>query len=220
MAKFFNSSIGKKLIMALMGLFLAAFLIVHLSINLLVLKNDGGLAYQQAVHFMTTNILVKIVEFFLFGSLILHIIYGIIVQIHNWLSRPVRYAKKNHSEDSVLSKYMIHTGIVILIFLIIHFMNFYFVKQGWVSIPPGAKDRHDFYHMVINLFKNPFYAWLYIVLMLILSFHLNHAIQSAFQTLGWNHPVYTPILKFLGTLYSIVVPFGFAFIPFYVLYFL
>ncbi|HOK99013.1 MAG TPA: succinate dehydrogenase cytochrome b subunit [Bacteroidales bacterium] len=219
MAKFFNSSIGKKLMMALMGLFLAVFLVVHLSINLLVLKNDGGESYQKAVEFMTSNVLIKIMEVFLFGSFALHIIYGIILQIQNWLARPVRYVKTNHSQTSFFSKYMIHTGLIIFIFLIIHFMNFYFVKLGWVAIPEGATHRHDFYNMVINLFKNPFYSWLYIIFMVLMGFHLHHAIQSAFQTMGWNHPIYTPIVKFIGVAYAILIPLGFAFIPFYVLYF-
>ncbi len=218
MAKFINSSIGKKIMMALFGLFLCVFLVVHLSINLLVLLNDNGEAYRKAVEFMTSNILIKVMEIFLFGSFFLHILYGIVLQIQNWKARPVRYAKVNHSQTSFFSKYMIHTGMIIFTFLIIHFMNFYFVKLGWVKVPEGANGPHDFYNMVINLFKNPFYSWLYVVFMVLLSFHLFHAFQSAFQTLGWNHPVYTPIIKFIGNLYAIIVPLGFAIIPLYVLY--
>jgi len=218
MKKFFNSSIGKKLMMALAGIFLCSFLVVHLSINLLILINDGGDAYRKGVEFMTTNILIKIIEVFLFGGFILHIIYGIYVQVQNWLARPVKYVKKNHSQTSFFSKYMIHTGAIIIVFLIIHFMNFYFVKLGWVDIPEGAEGRHDFYNMVINLFKNPFYSWLYIIFMLFLSFHLNHAFQSAFQTLGLNHKKYTPIINFIGIAYSIIIPLGFIIIPLYILY--
>lgn len=205
--------------MALMGLFLVVFLVVHLSINLLVLKNDGGIAYQKAIEFMTSNILIKIMEVFLFGSFILHTLYGIVLQIHNWLARPVKYVKPNRSEKSPFSRYMFHTGIIILVFLIIHFMNFYFVKLGWVEIPQGALHRHDFYNMVNNLFENAFYSWLYIGFMILLAFHLHHALQSAFQTLGWEHPIITPIIKLIGTAYAIIIPAGYAFIPFYILYF-
>jgi len=218
MSNLVNSSIGKKLMMGLAGLFLCAFLVVHLGINLLVLLNDGGVAYKEAVHFMTTNILIKIMEIFLFGGIALHIIYGVILQIQNWIARPVKYAKINYSQTSFFSKYMIHTGAVIFIFLALHFINFYFVKLGWVVVPEGAKDKHDFYDMVINLFKNPVYSWIYIGFMAFLSFHLNHAFQSAFQTMGWNHSRYTPIINFIGTAYSIIVPLGFAIIPVYVLY--
>jgi succinate dehydrogenase / fumarate reductase, cytochrome b subunit len=219
MSKFVNSSIGKKLMMGLAGLFLCAFLVVHLGVNLLVLLNDDGEAYRQAVEFMTTNILIKIMEIFLFGGFILHILYGIILQVQNWMARPVRYAKTNHSQTSFFSKYMIHTGAIIFVFLILHFINFYFVKLGWVSIPEQATSKHDFYNMVISLFKNPAYSWIYIACMAFLSFHLNHAFQSAFQTLGWNHSKYTPIVNFVGTAYSIIIPAGFAIIPICILYF-
>lgn len=220
MSNLVNSSIGKKLMMGLAGLFLCMFLLVHLGINLLVLVNDGGVLYGEAVHFMTTNILIKIMEIFLFGGIVLHIIYGVILQIQNWFARPVRYAKTNHSQTSFFSKYMIHTGAIVFVFLAIHFMNFYFVKLGWVAIPEGVEGAHDFYHMVLNLFQNPLYSWIYVGFMAVLSFHLNHAFQSAFQTMGWNHVKYTPIISFLGTAYSIVVPAGFAIIPLYVLYFM
>lgn len=217
MSKFVNSSIGKKLMMGLAGLFLCTFLVVHLLINLMALINDGGETYNLAVKFMTTNILIKIMEVFLFGGFILHIFYGILLQSQNWIARPVKYAKINYSQTSFFSKYMIHTGIIIFIFLFIHFMNFYFVKLGWVEIPSGAKDKHDFYNMVINLFKNHIYSWIYISFMVFLGFHLHHSFQSAFQTMGWNHKKYTPVVNIIGTIYSIVIPAGFAFIPIYIM---
>jgi succinate dehydrogenase / fumarate reductase, cytochrome b subunit len=218
MSSFVNSSIGKKLMMGLVGLFLCAFMAVHLGINLLILLNDGGVAYGIAVKFMTTNILIKIMEIFLFGGFFFHMLYGVILQIQNWWARPKRYAKVNHEQTSFFSKYMIHTGAVILAFLALHFMNFYFVKLGWVALPAGAKDKHDFYTMVINLFKNPYYSWIYIGFMMFLGFHLNHALQSAFQTMGWNHPTYTPIIKAVGFIYSVVIAVGFAIIPLTILY--
>jgi succinate dehydrogenase / fumarate reductase cytochrome b subunit len=218
MGKFLNSSIGKKLLMGLAGLFLCTFLLVHLSINLLILLKDGGETYEAAVQFMTTNIVIKIIEFVLFGGFILHIIYGIILQIQNWFARPVRYAKLNHSQTSFFSKYMVHTGAIILVFLVVHFMNFYFVKLGIVDIPEGIKNRHDFYNMVTHLFKNSYYSWLYVAFILFLGFHLHHSLQSGFQTLGWDHPKYTPIIKSIGLIYSIVITVGFAIIPLYILY--
>lgn len=203
--------------MGLAGLFLCTFLVLHLIINLMVLLNDGGGSYDLAVKFMTSNILIKIMEVFLFGGFVLHIFYGILLQIQNWIARPIKYAKINYSQTSFFSKYMIHTGVIITIFLIIHFMNFYFVKLGWVKVPIGAKDKHDFYDMVINLFKNPTYSWIYISFMAFLGFHLHHSFQSAFQTMGWNHKRYTPVINILGIIYSIIIPAGFAFIPIYIM---
>jgi len=213
----FYSSITKKVILAIAGLFLISFLVVHLAINLLILSDDGGVAYGQAVHIMTTNPLIKVMEVFLFGGFIIHIILGVVIQIYNWMARPVRYKVEGYSHTSFFSKYMIHTGAIIFVFLLVHFFNFYFVKVGLVD-PPAGLGREDFYQMAVLLFSNRFYSILYIVLMVFLAFHLNHAFQSAFQTLGLNHSKYTPFIKLLGTLYSILVPLGFAIIPAYFLF--
>jgi succinate dehydrogenase / fumarate reductase, cytochrome b subunit len=113
---------------------------------------------------------------------------------------------------------MIHTGIIILTFLVLHFMNFYFVKLGWVDVPSGANGKHDFYNMVLNLFRNPVFSWIYVGFMIFLGFHLNHALQSAFQTIGWNHPKYIPVIKVIGLVYSIAISAGFATIPLVILY--
>jgi succinate dehydrogenase / fumarate reductase, cytochrome b subunit len=213
----FYSSITKKIILALAGLFLIIFLVIHLVINLLLLLNDGGAAYSEAVKFMTTNPLIKVMEVFLFGGFAIHIILGVIIQIYNWMARPVRYKVEGYSHTSFFSKYMIHTGAIIFVFLMVHFFNFYFVKLGWVA-PPAGMEREDFYQMATLLFSNRVYAILYMVLMVFLAFHLNHAFQSAFQTLGLNHSKYTPFIKFIGTLYSIFIPLGFASIPAFYLF--
>lgn len=220
MGNFFSSSIGKKLLMSLAGLFLAVFLLVHLGINLMLVFSKE--AFEAGVHFMTTNPLIKIMEFVLFGGFLIHIIWGVILQVQNWMARPSKYAVTNHSQTSFFSKYMIHTGAVIGVFLALHMVNFYFVKLGLTEAPQGnnvVEGSHDFYNMAINLFAQPAYSIIYIVFMVILSFHLNHAFQSAFQTIGINHSKYTPAIKWIGLVYSIIVPAGFAFIPFYFLVF-
>lgn len=220
MSNFFTSSLGKKLIMSLAGLFLCAFLVVHLGINLLLLSSDEGEAFRIGVEFMTTNIVIRIMEIFLFGGFLLHIIYGIILQIKNWAARPSGYAVSNNSQTSFFSKYMIHTGLIIFIFLIIHLANFYFVKLGWTKPPIGpniVEDKHDFYNMAINLFSTTGYSIFYIICMVLLSFHLLHAFQSAFQTMGVNHKKYSPIIKWVGIVYAIAIPAGFAIIPLYFL---
>lgn len=214
---FFYSSITKKVVMALAGLFLISFLVVHLGINLLLLSSDGGAAFMAGVEFMTTNPVVKIMEYVLIGGFVIHIVIGVIIQIQNWMARPVRYRVEGYSHLSFFSKYMIHTGAIIFIFLCIHFTNFYFVKLGLVS-PPVGVGKEDFYQMATLLFADRFYAILYIVLMIFLGFHLHHAFQSAFQTLGLNHTKYTPFIKAVSTIYSIVVPLGFACIPLFFIF--
>jgi succinate dehydrogenase / fumarate reductase cytochrome b subunit len=221
MGNFFSSSIGKKLMMSLAGLFLCTFLVVHLGINLMLLRNDGGEVFKIAVGFMTTNPLVKIMEIVLFAGFLIHIIWAGIVWFQNQMARPQGYAIGNNSQTSFFSKYMVHTGAIIFVFLALHFMNFYFVKLGLSSAPQGIKPvegPHDFYNMAINLFTQPAYSIIYICFMVFLAFHLHHAFQSAFQTLGINHKKYTPAIKFIGVAYSIVIPAGFALIPFYFLF--
>jgi len=214
------SSLTKKIVMALVGLFLMSFLLVHLSINLCLLRDDGGQWFNTAAHFMGTNYIIKIFEVFLFGGLIVHIVLGIILQIKNWISRPVRYKVCTKSVTSFFSKYMIYTGGIVLVFLIIHFMNFYFIKLGWVeNTVPLYKGEPDFYTIANLLFANSTYSIVYIILILILGFHLNHSFQSAFQSLGLNHPTYTPIVKAFSTIYSILIVIGFNIIPIFYLFF-
>jgi succinate dehydrogenase / fumarate reductase cytochrome b subunit len=213
----FYSSITKKVVLALFGLFLITFLVVHLAINLMLLRNDDGASFSVAVEFMTTNPLIKVLEIFLLGVFVIHIFLGVMIQIQNWMARPVRYKVEGYSHLSFFSKYMIHTGAIIFIFLCVHFFNFYFVKLGLVS-PPAGLGKEDFYQMATLLFADKFYAILYVVLMIFLGFHLHHAFQSAFQTLGLNHTKYTPFIKAISTIYSIIIPLGFASIPFFFMF--
>lgn len=217
------SSLTKKYIMSIAGFFLMVFLIVHLGINLFLLPivENHVEIFREAVHFMTSNPLIKVMEIFLFAAFIIHIIYGVILQILNWRARPVRYRIEGWSHTSYFSKFMIHTAVIVFIFLVIHMMNFYFVKAGLTTAPQGPVDvenNHDFYHMAVNLFTNTTYSVLYILLLVVLGFHLNHAFQSAFQSLGWNHSRYTPYIKMIGNIYSIIIPLGFILIPLYFIF--
>jgi len=213
------SSITKKIWMALLGIFLMVFLVVHLGINLCLLRDDGGEWFTACAHFMATNYIVKVFEIVLFAGFILHILLGIILQVQNWMARPVRYAVTNRSVTPFLSKYMIYTGGIVLVFLVIHFVNFYFIKLGLVSNPNMTPDGEpDFYVIARELFSLPSYSFLYILLIVVLGFHLNHAFQAAWQTLGVNHPKYTDCIRRFGTFYAIVVPAGFIIIPLYFLF--
>lgn len=207
MNKIIFSAITKKFVMALAGLFLLLFLPVHLGINLMLLKADPE-PFNNAAHFMATFPLVKVVEIVLMLAILIHIIYGITLQIQNWLKRPVGYAVRNRSETSSFSKFMIWTGGSVLIFLTIHFFNFYFIKLGLVE-----GDPENFYSIAWQLLQIPGYVILYWVCFLLLGFHLYHALQSAFQTLGLNNEFWTPVIRGLSLIFAIVVPMGFAVIP-------
>jgi succinate dehydrogenase / fumarate reductase, cytochrome b subunit len=208
MNKVLYSSISKKFVMALAGLFLLTFLPVHLVINLMLLNDDPD-PFNKAAHFMASFPLVKVVEVVLFAAIMIHVIWGVLLQIQNWVARPVGYKSPNKSETSPFSRFMIWTGGTIFIFLILHFFNFYFIKLGLIS-----GDPENFYDIAHELFKIPAYNIIYWVCFILLGFHLHHAFYSAFQTLGLNHRIWTPIIKVVAAIYAIVIPLGFAYIPF------
>ena len=207
MNKILFSAVSKKFVMALAGLFLLLFLPVHLGINLMLLRNDPE-PFNKAAHFMATFPLVKVIEIFLLLTIIVHITYGVFLQIQNWLSRPVGYAVRNKSKTSAFSRFVFWTGGAVLIFLVIHFFNFYFIKLGLVE-----GDSENFYSVAYQLFSIPGYVILYWVCFILLGFHLYHALQSAFQTLGLANEFWTPVIKAISLIYAIVLPLGFAVIP-------
>jgi len=206
MSKVLFSSISKKFVMALAGLFLLTFLPVHLIINFMLLKSDPE-PFNEAAHFMATFPLIKIIEVVLIGAILIHISWGIFLQIQNWLARPIGYVSGNKSETSFFSRFMIWTGASVFTFLVLHFFNFYFIKIGLV-----AGNPEDFYSIAHNLFQIPAYNYIYLVCFALLGFHLYHAFSSAFQTLGLNHRLWTPVVKVVALIYATVLPAGFAFI--------
>src|SRR5664280_738275 len=206
MSKILFTSITKKFTMALAGLFLLTFLPLHLIINLMLLKSEPG-PFNTAAHFMATFPLIKIMEVVLFGAILIHISWGVFLQIQNWIARPVGYARSNRSETSFFSRFMIWTGATILTFLILHWFNFYFIKLGIVKGNP-----EDFYSIAHSLFKIPAYDIIYLTCFALLGFHLYHAFYSAFQTIGLNHRIWSPVVKLVALVYAIILPAGFAFI--------
>jgi succinate dehydrogenase / fumarate reductase, cytochrome b subunit len=216
MANFFTSSIGKKIMMAGLGLFLITFLLVHLGINLLLILSDSRDSFNIAAHFMGTNIVIKVFEVVLFGGFILHMFYGVFVQIQNWIARPIGYAKTHPSQTSFFSKYMIHTAAVIGIFLIIHLFDFYLKAKVFGGVPEveiNGKIYHDLGLLVFEKFKNGWVVGFYIAAFVFLGFHLLHGFQSAFQTFGLDHRTLTPFVKACGVIYSVGVTVGFVVIP-------
>lgn len=216
MANFFTSSIGKKLMMSLAGLFLVVFLLVHLGVNLSLVFSENSDAFNIAANFMGSNIVIKIFEVVLFAGLLLHIIYGLVLSIQNLQARPVGYAKSNNSQTSFFSKYMLHTALIVLAFMVIHMFDFYFKVKIFGDVKEVLIDGvsyHDLGAVVVDKFKLPLFAFGYVLAFIFLGFHLHHAFQSAFQTLGLNHKTYTPCIKTIGVIYSIVVTIGFSIIP-------
>ncbi|WP_185850883.1 succinate dehydrogenase cytochrome b subunit [Blattabacterium cuenoti] len=200
-SRFIKSSIGKKTIMAVTGIFLMSFLLLHLSVNLCLFYGEES--FNNAVSFMRRNILVKILEYVLASGFIIHIIFGFLLHIRNNKSKGnIDYAIKN-TTSSFGSRTMIYTGFLILCFLIIHLMNF--------MIPMKYKHVSD-YVLVISLFKNPIYTFIYVFSFFVLGFHLNHGFQSSFQSIGLSNKKRLFWIRKLGFFYFWFVCFGFCII--------
>ncbi|MDH4263255.1 MAG: succinate dehydrogenase cytochrome b subunit [Spirochaetia bacterium] len=202
-------STGKKYLMGFTGFFLIMFLMVHLFGNMLLLKHDGGLAFNAYSKSLLTNVLIRVIEIFLFAGFILHIIFGITVSIQNKNARGKQYAVKSNITSSFFSRHMIETGSFILIFLLIHLKTFFYAHRIMDS-------NLTMYESVVMAFQNIYYTGFYVFIMILLSFHLMHGFQSAFQSFGLNHNKYSPLIKIIGLFYAVVVPGLFALIPFYI----
>jgi succinate dehydrogenase / fumarate reductase cytochrome b subunit len=205
--KMFYSSVGRKLVMALTGLFLCMFLLEHLYGNLLLYKLDGGEAFNDYTETMTSNLLIRIVEIGLFAGILIHAIDGMMLTMANRKARPVKYAVSNQSGNSSwFSRNMGLTGSIIFIFLVIHLKKFFIVHRFGHPETTMSQD-------VALAFQSHVYTILYVVAMILLGAHLNHGFQSAFQTLGWNNKKYAPMLKSSATAFALLMVVGFASFP-------
>jgi succinate dehydrogenase / fumarate reductase, cytochrome b subunit len=214
--KFLESSLGKKVIMGLTGLFLITFLLVHCGVNACIFANDGGELFNKAAHFMGTNILIRTMEFVLFFGLILHIVQALVLTLHNNKSRPVKYAKTNGNANSKwYSRSMGLLGTLLLIFLIIHLGHFWVKSRftGLEKVMYNNEEYDNLYAVMKIVFSFAPAVIIYVLGMISLAYHLLHGFQSAFQTLGLNHKNFTPLIKQIGVGFSILIPLVFALMP-------
>jgi len=211
------SSIGRKAIMALTGFFLMFFLLQHLSINMISIV-DGDL-FNEVSHFMGTNPLVQFVlQPVLIFSVIFHFAWGMYLEYQNNQAREVKYAMyKGSANASWMSRNMIISGLAVLAFLALHFYDFWipeinvkYVQGDMSGMLPGA-DEFRYYEELVHKFAGqPIRVALYVISFVMLSLHLLHGFQSAFQSVGYNSTKYTPLIKKLGNIFAIAVPAGFV----------
>ncbi|CAN5448955.1 succinate dehydrogenase [soil metagenome] len=210
----FGSTLGKKVVMALTGLFLISFLVIHLIGNLQLLKGDGGQAFNVYAQFMTHNPVIKTISYSLYASIVIHSVWALLLTIGNRKARGTGYAVGGTSSKWT-SRNMGILGTITLIFIVIHMRQFW-AEMHWGSVPYQIYDGEeykDLYTICAFAFAQIWYVILYVFCMIVLGFHLYHGFQSAFQTLGLNHLKYNPIIRVVGTGFSLVVPALFALIP-------
>jgi succinate dehydrogenase / fumarate reductase cytochrome b subunit len=215
MSGFFKSSIGRKYAMALSAIFLIFFLVMHLLINLLSVFNEG--LFNEASHFMGTN---PVIQFAMQPVLILGVVYhfvmGFILEIQNRNARVVSYARNNGAANSTwMSRNMIYSGMFILIFLVIHFIDFWFPEMNTKYILGDMSGMHNgefrYFEELQHKFVPIWRVALYVLGFVFLALHLLHGFNSAFQSVGANNK-YTNGLKGFGKAYAILIPAGFIFI--------
>ncbi|TPE42840.1 succinate dehydrogenase cytochrome b subunit [Pontibacter mangrovi] len=219
--KTFSSTVGRKIVMAVTGLFLCSFLVVHLIGNLQLFRNDGGEAFNLYSDFMAHNGVIRFMEIILVLGFVFHIYDALVLTRLNKAARPIGYVNSHPEENSSWSsRNMGLLGTVILVFLIIHLWNFFVPARfeangGLERVMIEDVEYHNLYSAVVLAFQNPIYVAIYVISMIALAYHLIHGFQSAFQTLGLDHKKYTPFIQKFGVAFSILVCLGFAIIPLY-----
>ncbi len=214
MSGFLSSSIARKVAMALSALFLIFFLIIHLAVNITSLFSEN--MFNQLSHFMGTNPLIQFaLQPVLIFGVVFHFVMGFILELKNKGARDVKYVKYNGAANSSwMSRNMIYSGLVILAFLVLHFVDFWFPEINHKYIEVLPEDPTRYFSELQHKFVNPLRVGAYVIAFVLLALHLLHGFQSAFQSIGFNNK-YTGAVKSFGKFYSFAIPFGFIIIALY-----
>lgn len=220
MSGFFKSSIGRKVAMALSAFFLMFFLLQHFAINILSVFNPD--LFNEVSHFMGTNPMVQyaLQPVLIFG-VIFHFVMGFVLELKNKKAVGVKYAKNNGAANSSwMSRNMIFSGIVILAFIVLHFIDFWFpeintkfIKGDWSGVHEGI-EGYRYFHELQEKFVSPIRVAAYVLAFVFLALHLLHGFTSAFQSMGGTAGR-KKVLQTIGKAYSIVIPLGFILIAIY-----
>ena len=211
--KFISASVGQKVLMAITGIALIGFLIVHLIGNLQLFVGQEQLN-KYAETLQSLGSLKWGFRLFLLALALIHLWKGIVLWLENKRARPIGYRREDTVQASLSSRTMIYTGLLILFFVAYHLLHFTLI----VTNPEYAQltdsvGRMDVYSMVISGFSNYLISIVYLIAMFLLAFHLSHAAESFFQTMGWNNDKYLPKLKVLSNLFAVVIFLGYASMP-------
>ncbi|MFP3998511.1 MAG: succinate dehydrogenase cytochrome b subunit [Desulfobacterales bacterium] len=201
-----STAIGKKLLMAVTGLGFVGFIFVHLAGNLsFYFGKDAFLQYVETLHKLDPIIFVA--ELALLGLAVIHVSTGTVLFFQNWRARNSRYAvNKTAGGRTIGSRTMPYTGFLILLFVILHLLQFHFIDRSQMTP----------YDAAVNTFGNGWFALIYIAAVILVAVHIRHGFWSLFQSLGLNHEKYMPLIRTVGILFAIAVAVGFAFVPIYI----
>jgi succinate dehydrogenase / fumarate reductase cytochrome b subunit len=214
LSSFTASSVGRKLLVGLTGLFLCLYLLFHMTVNLFLFKQDGGGTFDTYAEFLATYPLLRPVEIILFLLFLVHAFFTGLLWFLNRRARPQRYAVNRNDEVSeTASRIMFITGMVVTAFLVVH-VNTFFVKSRFFS----SEHSPTMYARVAEAFANPVYSLFYVVALVFLAYHLRHGFQSAFQTFGLRTSRYRRLIEWTAVIFWLVIPLGFALMPLFFLF--
>jgi len=212
MSGILNSSIGRKFAMALSAFFLMIFLLQHFIINFTSIISAD--TFNEMSHFMGTNGFIQyIMQPVLIFGVIFHFVMGFVLELKNKSARQIKYTKNNGTANSTwMSRNMIYSGLAILAFLVLHFVDFWIPEINTKYIVGDLSGIHNgefrYYPELVEKFHNPLRVGAYVIAFVFLALHLLHGFMSAFQSVGANNK-YTRALKGFGKAYAIVIPLGF-----------
>jgi len=224
-SQLFTSSIGKKIVMGITGLFLVSFLVVHLGLNACVFKDvfvpdDNGDMFNRAADFMARTVVVRIMEVVLILGFVIHIIQGLALELENRNKRKKGYEINLGSRGSTwYSRSMGLLGTILLIFLLLHWWHFWipsrFTHAGLEEplVLSNGHISHDMFHLMKVTFSEWWVVIIYVLACISLAWHLVHGFQSAFRTFGVHNKKYMDLINAFGVAYSVFVPFILALIP-------
>jgi len=212
LSRVFSSSVGTKLLVGVTGLLLAAYMVLHLAGNMLILL--GRDIFNEYSHRLMSNPLIAPVEI---GLLLVFLVHGyktVTMWTQNKAARPVPYQKKERaghaSRKSLASSTMIASGLLLMAFVVIHVKQF---KFGTFYLASGSDTVRDLYRTEIEVFRNPLWVAFYVIATVLIGLHMRHGVSSAFQSLGLDHPRYTRRIVAAGIAVAVAVGAGLAFIP-------
>lgn len=218
MSGFFKSSIGRKVAMALSAFFLIFFLIIHLAVNITSLFSED--LFNELSHFMGTNPLVQFgLQPVLIFGVVFHFVMGFVLELKNRKAIGVKYVQNNGAANSTwMSRNMIYSGLVILAFLVLHFIDFWIPELNTKYVLGDMTGLHDgdyrYYHELVEKFHSPLRVGAYAVSFVLLGLHLAHGFTSAFQSVGVTAGRKETLQK-IGKAYSIIIPLAFIIIAVY-----
>ena len=217
-SELFTSSIGKKWVMALTGLFLISFLVVHAGINACIWANDGGLMFNNAAHFMGSTIVIRVMEIGLFVMIFIHIIQGYVLTLQNKSKRKKGYAVEMGNKGSKwYSRSMGLLGTLLLLFFILHWYHFWipsrFTGVEEMILPGSEKKLHNVFGLMQVTFSELWVVVVYVLACFSLCWHLIHGFLSAFRTIGVSNKKYVTLIRNTGVVYAVFISIVFAMMP-------